>query len=426
MNVNIVDYGAIADGKTVCTKEIQAAIDACAVAGGGRVTVPTGSFVSGTIWLKSHVELHLERGARLVASKNRADYNAMDAFEQNYGDEREEWTGEHFILCVEQEDVAITGYGTIDGSGDEFFEEPNCYKWAYYPHGSAVAKDKVNLRPGQLIEFVESKNILIENVTITNSPCWCCFLYGCNVVNIRGLKVFNPKYCMNTDGIDIDACKYVTISDCIIHTGDDGIAVRCDTTALKDKTRTCEYVTITNCVFNVSSAFIRFGVGEGAVKHVRVSNITVEEAGCNFGFMTGWNGTGRCYLEDIHISNVSCTNVARPFEIDDTCKAGMKNITFENISIQTRYGGFFEVPEAGSIQDVAFRNFNVKLIEGAKYLDEIPERRTVLYIAGVDGLLMERVKVQVEDSVKELWTSDVEIVDCKNVETHHCKCRELA
>jgi len=425
MNINILDYGAVADAKTVCTKEIQAAIDACATAGGGRVIVPTGSFVSGTIWLKSHVELYLERGARLIASRNRADYNLLDAFEQNYGDEREEWVGQHFILCLEQEDVAITGYGTIDGSGDEFFEEPKHSKWAYYQHGSAIAKDKVALRPGQLIEFVESKHILIENVTITNSPCWCCFMYGCDVVNIRGLKVFNPKHCMNTDGIDIDACKYVTISDCIIHTGDDAIAVRCDLASLKDKTRTCEYVTITNCVFNVSSGAIRFGVGTGAVKHVRVSNITVEEAGCNFGFMTGWIREGRCYLEDIHISNVSCANVARPFEIDDTCKAGMKNITFENINIQTRYGGFFVVPQPGSIQNVTFRNFSVKLIEGAKYLGEIKERRTVMYIAGVDGLNLERVQVRVEDSVRHLWTKDVEIVDCENVDIYRCKYREL-
>lgn len=425
MNVNILDYGAVADGQAVCTKEIQAAIDACAATGGGRVIVPTGSFVSGTIWLKSHVELHLERGARLIASKNRADYNALDAYEQNYGYAPEEWVGQHFILCVEQEDVAITGYGTIDGSGDEFFEEPKFLKWAYFPHGLSIAKDKVNLRPGQLIVFVESKNILVEHVTITNSPCWCCFLFGCDVVTVKGIKVYNPKHFCNTDGIDIDSCKYVTVSDCIISTGDDAIAVRCASYRLKDKSRTCEYITITNCNLSSSSGAIRFGVGTGAIKHVRVSNLTVEEAGCNFGFMSGWIGSGHCHLEDIHISNVSCANVARPFEIDDTCAAGIENITFENININTRYGGLFIVPQSGTVKDVTFRNFNVTLIEGAKYLDEIDEKRTILYMEGIDGLCLDRVKVQVEDSVRELWSSDVEIVACKDVEIHRCKYKEL-
>ena len=107
MNTNILDYGAQSGMTTICTTAIQEAIDACASSGGGRVTIPAGTYVSGTIWLRSHVELHLEHGARLIASTNREDYNALDAYPQNYSWPPEEWVGQHFILAVEVEDVVV-------------------------------------------------------------------------------------------------------------------------------------------------------------------------------------------------------------------------------------------------------------------------------------------------------------------------------
>ena len=142
MNINIFDYGAISDGMTLCTNEIQKAIDDCSVAGGGRVTIPAGNFIAGTIWLKSHVELHLEHGARLIASRDQNDYNALDAYEQNCDYLPEGWIGQHFILCVEQEDVAITGSGTIDGSGDAFIGEVYDYGVYNWIHGIAQARDE--------------------------------------------------------------------------------------------------------------------------------------------------------------------------------------------------------------------------------------------------------------------------------------------
>lgn len=114
---NIRSYGAVPDGKTVCTAAIQSAIDACAANGGGRVTVPAGIYKTGTIWLRSGVELHLEFGSELLASENFDDYNEIEAYPQNLNSPiNEQWVGKHLIIALEVENVAITGLGTVNAT----------------------------------------------------------------------------------------------------------------------------------------------------------------------------------------------------------------------------------------------------------------------------------------------------------------------
>ena len=175
MDTNILDFGAVPGKTELCTKAIQSAIELCAATGGGRVTIPEGEFLSGTIWLKSHVELHLKQGAWLIASDNQEDYNPEDAYVQNFGSASEEWKGQHFILAVEQEDVAITGSGILDGRGDAFFGDERKYGTTSWVQGYVTAKDKVKLRPGQLICFIECTNVLVKNITLQNTPCWGLF-----------------------------------------------------------------------------------------------------------------------------------------------------------------------------------------------------------------------------------------------------------
>ena len=130
---NVKAFGAIGDGITVSTAAIQAAIDVCHENGGGRVTVPSGVFLTGSIFLKSNVELHLSHGAVIKASEDLDDYNDLDAYPQNFGWAPEEWVGKHLILAIECENVALTGSGVIDGSASAFYEEPylitgNCWR----------------------------------------------------------------------------------------------------------------------------------------------------------------------------------------------------------------------------------------------------------------------------------------------------------
>ena len=113
MNTNVLDFNISLDGTSLCTNAIQAAIDDCHDKGGGQVVIPAGHFVSGSICLKSNVELHFQHGAKLIASTDMNDYNAPDAYPQNWGSVNEEWAGKHLIYAVEQTNIAITGHGTI-------------------------------------------------------------------------------------------------------------------------------------------------------------------------------------------------------------------------------------------------------------------------------------------------------------------------
>lgn len=420
MNVNILDYGAVPGSVEVCTVAVQKAIDACAASGGGRVSIPPGKFISGTLWLKNHVELHLEHGAKLIASANQEDYNREDAYEQNYGCAREEWKGQHFILAVEQTNVAITGTGVIDGSGDAFFGEPRRFSASYWVQGYAMAKDKEKLRPGQLICFVECTNVKVENVTLQNNPCWGLFLHGCENVQVHGIKVLNPPYFANTDGIDIDTCKKVTVSDCIIDTGDDGIAIRCDAKWLNNTDKICEHIVISNCSLASSACGIRIGVGTGMIRHVRVSNLTVQRAGALFGFMTGYNGNGHAEISDISIQNVSAEKINHAFDITDGSEAGIHYISFADMRIETNYDTTISTAKHGTISDIAFRNvtFNVKgspLSEGAK---------EVIHCSGVENLLFERVQIQGDQEVLAQWERDIRLNNCTEVEIQRCKYRE--
>ena len=111
---------------------IQRAVDAASAAGGGRVEIPPGTWPTGSIELKSGVELHLPKGATLKGSVNRADYNANDAFPENFWSNSEEWSGGHLVWARDAEDISITGEGAINGSGPEFFGEPEeDSRWAF-------------------------------------------------------------------------------------------------------------------------------------------------------------------------------------------------------------------------------------------------------------------------------------------------------
>ncbi len=331
MTYNIIDFGAVADGKTLCTNALQEAIDLCSANGGGRVIIPSGQFVSGSIYLKSGVDLHLEMGAELLASGDLKDYNELEAYCQNYNGLSENWLGKHLIMAIEQDNVAITGLGTINGNGESFLldeitparEMP--YVWM---DGVREVKDKEQLRPGQLICFIESKNIFVSDITIINAPCWCLFFHGCENVRVRGIYVDNDKTFLNTDGIDIDCCRYVTVSDCNIKTGDDCIAIRTASARIKNKLP-CEYITITNCNFSSSASGFRIGVGTGIIRHVRVSNITIERTAFPLNFMTAYRGHGEAFISDVNFSNISVTFCAFPILLQGECGA-IRDITIEN------------------------------------------------------------------------------------------------
>ena len=278
---DVRDFGAKGDGMAKDTAAIQRALDSCASTG-GRVVVPPGTYITGSIFLGDNTELHLQEGATLLGSPDLNDYNAADAYPQNFCSPREGWSAKHLILAIERRNVSITGRGVIDGNGRAFFESKPfrygkiCWRDGYCP---VRGPRKEMGRPGQEIVFVECADVAVRDVIFRDMSCWSCLFHGCENVTVGGVTVRNGLRNMNTDGFDVDSCRNVRIGDCDITTGDDAIAIRGVPSYLKDKTKVCENIRVSNIVCRVSADGVRVGVGNGTIRNVRVSDMTIERAG---------------------------------------------------------------------------------------------------------------------------------------------------
>ena len=423
MTYDIRDYGAISDGRTINTVAINNAIQACARNDGGTVVVPSGGvYMTGTIWMKSHVELHLEHGAVLKASGDMKDYCTADDYDQNYDVPSEEWVGAHLIVALEVEDIAITGTGTIDGNVAAFVTEKDNIEASTrhfgWFHGFYRAP-----RPGQTVAVVESKNIQVRDVTFRDLPSWCLFLYGCDYVQVRGISVFNHPAIANTDGMDIDACRYVTVSDCLIDTGDDAFAIRNAHHRLKDKTRVCEYITITSCVLAACACVFRIGVGKGELRHMRISNITAHRGGRLINFCTEYGSTSRTPMYDINFSNIAATGIARPLTIETETGVEVQNVTLENI--RTDAHASFRIASAvpGALKDITIKNFDLFLKDDRELTEEELRLRGdyAVDVRNVEGLTLNRVRVFASEKENAKWSGKINVENCPDMIQKDCK-----
>jgi len=306
------DYGAKGDGKTMCTGSIQKAIDACSKAGGGTVYLPPGTFLSGTIYFKTGVTLRLAAGCTLKGSTNLNDYpQTIPAF-RSYTDN---YTEKSLIYAENVERVAITGSGIIDGQGASF-EGP--YK----------------VRP-YMIRFIQCRNVTIKDVTIINSPMWVQHYLACDDVRITGITVHSLVN-RNNDGIDIDSCRRVIISDCNITSGDDAIVLK------STSDRVCSEVTVSNCVLSTRCNALKMGTeSNGGFKNIVITGCSIYDtrlAGIALEIVDG-GSMDRVVVSNITMNKIGAPifvrlgNRARPFK-QDMEKPGMgtmRNITISNI-----------------------------------------------------------------------------------------------
>jgi polygalacturonase len=245
---SIVDHGAVSGGKTDCKPAIDAAIDACAKAGGGRVVVPAGEWrVDGPIHLRSNVNLHVARGATLKFSADPRHYLPA-VFTRFEGTELHNYSP--LVYALDQENVALTGEGTLDGQAGPGAWWPWKGKWGgEVDHGwepgdpdqtAAVARlgkladagtppaerqfgEGDRLR-SSFVQPYRCRRVLIEGVTIVNSPMWILNPVLCESVTIRGATV--DSHGPNNDGCNPESCRNVLIERCTFDTGDDCIAIK--------------------------------------------------------------------------------------------------------------------------------------------------------------------------------------------------------
>jgi polygalacturonase len=273
---SILDYGAVPGGKTLNTKAIQRAIDEVFQAGGGLVYAPPGVFLTGGIELKSRVTLYLEAGCVLLGSPNIADY-AYHPGPPMLGDAQ----GHHLIFAQSADDVTLCGPGTVDGQGEAYWE-PNPDRppakpedaWHDVASGHYQAINN-NSRPSPMVEFAQCRNLRISGVTLKNSSGWTLRPVDCESVFIDGIRIRNPFFGRNTDGMDITACRNVFVSNCDIIGGDDAICLKSENPYGADVLPT-KNITITNCVVSSASNGFKMGTAtHGAFENIVFSNSVI-------------------------------------------------------------------------------------------------------------------------------------------------------
>ena len=247
--------GAKADGQTKDTAALQGAIDQCAKGAGGIVELTAGTYVSAPLTLRSHVHLVLDKGATLLGSPDMEDYPIRtDA----------PWRRVSLLHADHAEDIAITGAGTIDGNGKVWWDaQMNRQKGA-----------KENPRP-LLIDLTSSKNILIEGVTIQNSPQYNITAFWCDGLTVRNVSILNPgKGAPNTDGIDPVSTSHVLIEHDTIDTGDDNVAIKSGLVERGDPNVASTDIVIRDCTFRAGHGLSIGSETAGGVRNVTVERVT--------------------------------------------------------------------------------------------------------------------------------------------------------
>jgi len=345
---DVRDYGAKGDGKTLCTGAIQRAIDRCSKDGGGTVYLAPGTFLSGTVRLKSDVVVRLAAGSTLLGSKDLRDYPPIVQAFRSYTDN---YTNKSLIYAEKAERISIVGRGTIDGQGASF-------------------KGPYMVRP-YTIRFIECNNITVEDITLRDSPMWMQHYMACDDVRISGVTI-RSRVNNNNDGINIDSCRRVIISDCNISSGDDAIVLK------STSARICRDVTVSNCVVSSLCNGLKLGtesnggfqnivmtgcaiydtrlagvaleiVDGGTMDRVVVSNITMAKIGAPIflrlgnrarPFQKGTDKPGIGAMRNITISNIEATG-ANPTgcAIAGLPEAAIENVTLSNLRLSFDGGG---------------------------------------------------------------------------------------
>ncbi len=240
---NVRDFKASGDGKTKDTAAIQAAIEAAHAGGGGTVVVPSGVYLCGTIQLRDNVTLYLAEGAVILGSTLPEDY-----LNQSAGGSRAALA---LILAQKARNVAIAGRGTINGQG-----------------GSFIKKDNAPGRPFG-IKFIECQDVLLEDVRVEDAAAWVIHLLACERAVVRGIRVrSHANY--NNDGIDIDACSDVSVSQCHFDCQDDAICLK------STPDRICENILVSDCIASTHCNFIKMGTASaGGFRNVTITNCSL-------------------------------------------------------------------------------------------------------------------------------------------------------
>ena len=437
-SVSIVDYGAVGDGITDNTAAINRAICEVSQHGGGRVVIPAGIWFTGPIEIKSNVDLHAMRNALVIFDDDPRVYPIIaTSFE---GLDTRRCTSP--LWARNARNIALTGEGIFDGAGDSWRfvrrSKVTDNQWkallsregsyvdgnTWYPseesyRGHRICDSFNNpqgltnddeweairhwLRP-VMLSFIECENLLVEGVTLRNSPAWMLHPLMCENVIIKDVKIFNPWYSQNGDALDLESCHRALIADCIFDAGDDGVCIKSGKDADgRRRGRASSHVVVRNTqVLHGHGGFVVGSEMSGGVHHVYVENCTFTgtDVGLRFKSTRGRGGvvehiyieninmcdiptdaltfnlyySGKSVTEDkggttsqvaampvseetpafrnIFIKNIKCRNAARAFYFHGLPEMPVQNVSIEQVDITAREGGYFAYTDSITLRDV--------------------------------------------------------------------------
>ncbi|HTI60292.1 glycoside hydrolase family 28 protein [Mucilaginibacter sp.] len=467
---NITKYGAVAFSDRLNTASIKTAIEKCHAAGGGVVLIPKGNWLTGPIILKSNVNLHLAKGAVLQFTTDKNQYPLIAANFEGHETVRDQSP----ISGDDLTNVAITGQGTVEGNGDAwrplYMSKQTSAQWQdklksggvlsddgktwfpsqQYKLGQEMSKKgkleklktiadfapvKDYLRPNLLV-LTRCKQVLLESVTFQNSPCWCLHTLMCVDLTVSRVKVNNPAWAQNGDGLDIESCKNVVVEHSSFNCGDDGLCIKSgkdeqgrkrgmptENVTIHDDTvyqahggfvigsemsGGARNIFVYHCAFIGSDKGLRFKTARGRgglvnnifVKDIYMKDIIQEAIYFDMYYFTAPPKPGQAApvfavdettprFQDFYISDIHCESAGKALFIRGLPEMHIKNIDLQNIYLKAKTG--IEIIEADDIhlknlQVDASKNNPVVYIENSTNIDfkglDIRENSEVLFNVG--------------------------------------------
>ncbi len=438
--VNIADFGAVADGKTMNTEFINTAIRNCAKAGGGTVIIPAGTWITGPIRLESNINLHVKKGALVQFSNNINDY----PFFKNEETGQNRFARTQLISAYRAKNIAITGDGIFNGAGEVWRyvlkEDLTEIQWnnlvssggivsdngkEWWPSKEAMGAEiffrenanriltkeeyestKEYIRPN-LVSFVQCTGVLIDGPTFENSPRYHIIPRQCEDLVIRNVKVFSPVAGKNTDAIDPSACRNVVIYNCIIDVGDDGLCLKPGTISAGQKPGpACENIVIADCVvYHAHGGFVIGSESYGGARNVCVRNCVFigTDVGLRFKSARGRGGV----IENIFIEGVQMREIVTDAILFDMYYSGGAP------DVEARKDLTIRKAEPLTDRTPEFKNFYVKNIvcrgaDRAVVINGLPE-------LSIKNMMLEKVYIESKRGVYIADADGVQLNDCRIV-----------
>lgn len=445
---NVLDFGARGDGQTLNTAAITAAIAAATKQGGGTVTFPPGTYVSGTFRLASNITLEIQAGAVIEGSKDVANYGDIAAYGLGrvYGTNSSgEGNRVGIVFAKDAENVSIVGPGVIDGNGDSFFDsstphfsldfDPTATRQGEHSldalHWTADGPiaEKPTGRPGTMVICFECKNVLIRDVTFRNAPNWTAHFQNVERAVVSGLHVINSPLIPNNDGFDCFGCKEVHFSDCDIRTGDDDFAIvnsvdltvaNCTLSSRSSGIRleASQFAMFENLTIHSNRGIAIFERGFGKTDHVSFDNVRIETQ-----LYTGhWWGKGEPIYVAVGkpqagpgsgvISNLTFSNVAGDSESSIVLyghpDAWLRNISLNNVHFTLRTA-------RKEVSSMVGGNFDFRWT-APRAQGVVKHDIPGIYGRYVDGLHIQNSSVAWMSPVPEFFSSAIELEDFRNLD----------